>query len=124
MRSRFMRLALITSVAAVLVATGCKSGRQSQSSKEAGTSAPSAETAAIIPALDGSDASIANYKGKVVLVNFWATWCQPCKIEIPWLVEFNEKYGPRGLVILGVAMDDEGKKVVEPFVQKEKFNVD
>ena len=58
-----------------------------------------------------------------MLVNFWATWCQPCKIEIPWLIEFNEKYGPRGLVILGVAMDDEGKKVVEPFVQKQHFDV-
>ena len=68
-------------------------------------------------------ATIAQYKGKVVLVNFWATWCQPCKIEIPWLIEFNQKYGPKGLVILGVAMDDEGKKAVEPFVQKQQFTV-
>ena len=74
-----------------------------------------------MPALDGTKASIDQYKGKVVLVNFWATWCQPCKIEIPWLIEFNQKYGPKGLVILGVAMDDEGKKVVEPFVQKQQF---
>jgi thiol-disulfide isomerase/thioredoxin len=68
-------------------------------------------------------ATLDQYKGKVVLVNFWATWCQPCKIEIPWLIEFNQKYGPRGLVILGVAMDDEGKKAVEPFVQKQQFTV-
>ncbi len=75
------------------------------------------ETTLAIPALDGSQATLAQYKGKVVLVNFWATWCQPCKIEIPWLIEFNQKYGPKGLVILGVAMDDEGKKAVEPFVK-------
>ena len=59
-----------------------------------------------------------------MLVNFWATWCQPCRIEIPWLIEFNEKYGPKGLVILGVAMDDDGKKAVEPWVKAQKFNVD
>ncbi len=69
------------------------------------------------------DASVAQYKGKVVLVNFWATWCQPCRVEIPWLIEFNQRYGPKGLVILGVAMDDEGKKVVEPFVNNQIFQV-
>ena len=53
-----------------------------------------------------------------MLVNFWATWCQPCQAEIPLLIGFNQKYGPKGLVILGVAMDDEGKKVVEPYVKQ------
>lgn len=77
-----------------------------------------------IPTLDGATATLNQYKGKVVLVNFWATWCQPCRIEIPWLIEFNEKYGPKGLVILGVAMDDDGKKAVEPWVKAQKFNVD
>ena len=76
-----------------------------------------------IKALDGRDVSLAQYSGKVVLVNFWATWCGPCLIEIPWLIEFQQKYGPRGFTILGVAMDDEGKQVVEPWVQKERFDV-
>jgi len=74
--------------------------------------------------LEGRDVSLAQYKGKVVLVNFWATWCQPCRIEIPWMIEFQQKYGPRGFTVLGIAMDDEGKKVVEPFVGKERFDVD
>jgi thiol-disulfide isomerase/thioredoxin len=71
--------------------------------------------------LDGKDVSVAQYKGKVVLVNFWATWCDPCKVEIPWLIEMQQKYGAKGFTVLGVAMDDEGRSVVAPFVQKEKF---
>jgi thiol-disulfide isomerase/thioredoxin len=73
--------------------------------------------------LDGKDVSIAGYKGKVVLVNFWATWCEPCKVEIPWLIEMQQKYGAKGFTVLGVAMDDEGRSAVAPFVQKEKFDV-
>ncbi len=73
--------------------------------------------------LNGNDVSLAQYRGKVVLVNFWATWCDPCRVEIPWLIEMQEKYGPRGFVVLGIAMDEEGKKAVEPYVQKERFTV-
>lgn len=61
--------------------------------------------------------------GKVVLVNFWATWCEPCKIEIPWLIEIQNKYGARGFTVLGVAMDDEGSSVVAPFVQTKRYDV-
>jgi len=73
--------------------------------------------------LNGADVSLEQYKGKVVLVNFWATWCEPCRVEIPWLIEFQQKYGPRGFAVLGVAMDDGGKKAVEPFVEQQRFDV-
>jgi cytochrome c biogenesis protein CcmG/thiol:disulfide interchange protein DsbE len=73
--------------------------------------------------LDGKDVSLAQYKGKVVLVNFWATWCEPCRFEIPWLIEMQQKYGAQGFTILGVAMDDEGRSIVAPWVQKERFDV-
>ena len=73
--------------------------------------------------LNGTDVSLSDYKGKVVLVNFWATWCEPCRVEIPWLIEMQEKYGPKGFVILGIALDEEGKSVVAPFVAKERFDV-
>jgi len=73
--------------------------------------------------LDGKDVSLAQYRGKVVLVNFWATWCEPCQIEIPWLIEMQQKYGPKGFTILGVDVDDEGKGVVAHFVEKERFDV-
>jgi thiol-disulfide isomerase/thioredoxin len=87
-------------------------------------------TAAGLPApdltlkdLDGKDVSLSEYKGKVVLVNFWATWCDPCRGEIPELIELQHKYGPRGFVLLGIALDEEGKSVVAPFVAKERFDV-
>src|ERR1700724_4542833 len=73
--------------------------------------------------LDGKDVSIAQYKGRIVLVNFWATWCEPCKVEIPWLIEFQKKYSSRGFTILGVSMDEDGKKAINPFLEKERFDV-
>jgi thiol-disulfide isomerase/thioredoxin len=73
--------------------------------------------------LGGKDVSLSQYKGEVVLVNFWATWCEPCYIEIPELIEIQEKYAGKGFTILGVALDEEGKSVVAPFVAKERFNV-
>jgi len=73
--------------------------------------------------LDGKQIPLASYKGKVVLVNFWATWCEPCRIEIPWLIEMQQKYGSRGFTVLGVAMDEDGKSAVAPFLAKEKFDV-
>jgi cytochrome c-type biogenesis protein len=73
--------------------------------------------------LSGKDVSLADYKGKVVLVNFWATWCTPCLGEIPDLIQMQTKYGPKGFVILGMAMDEEGKSVVAPWVEKQRFDV-
>ena len=73
--------------------------------------------------LDGKDLSLAQYKGKVVLVNFWATWCEPCQVEIPWLIEMQQKYADRGFTVLGIAMDEEGASVVTPWVTKERFDV-
>ena len=73
--------------------------------------------------LSGKDVALGDYKGKVVLVNFWATWCTPCLGEIPELIEMQEKYGPKGFVILGLAMDEEGKSVVAPWVEKMRFDV-
>jgi len=74
--------------------------------------------------LNDRDVTLAQYNGQVVLVNFWATWCGPCKIEIPWMIEFQKKYSSRGFTILGVSMDEEGKKVINPFLEKERFDVD
>ena len=74
--------------------------------------------------LQDHDVTLADYKGKVVLVNFWATWCEPCQIEIPWMMEFQKKYGAHGFVILGVSMDEDGKKAIVPFLEKSRFDLD
>jgi cytochrome c biogenesis protein CcmG/thiol:disulfide interchange protein DsbE len=60
----------------------------------------------VLEDLSGKKVSLASYKGKAVLVNFWATWCGPCKIETPWLVELRDQYASQGFEILGVSTDD------------------
>jgi thiol-disulfide isomerase/thioredoxin len=56
--------------------------------------------------LNGKKVSLSNYKGKAVQINFWATWCAPCKIETPWLLELKKQYADQGFEILGVSVDD------------------
>lgn len=70
----------------------------------------------------GTTVRISDFKGKVVLLNFWATWCGPCTTEIPWFIEWAEKHKKDGFVVLGVSMDEEGWTPVKPFLEKHKVN--
>src|SRR5205814_5954417 len=72
--------------------------------------------------LDGKAVKLSDYRGKAVLLNFWATWCGPCKIEMPWFVDFQKQYGPQGLQIIGVAMDDSGKDAIDKFAKEMGVN--
>jgi thiol-disulfide isomerase/thioredoxin len=74
--------------------------------------------------LDGKELKLSDLKGKVVLLDFWATWCEPCKIETPWLIEFQKKYGPKGFTVVGVAMDEGGQKIVQPYTQSARFDME
>jgi len=65
---------------------------------------------------DGKVVHLSDYRGKVVLLDFWATWCGPCRVEIPWFMDLQRKNKDRGFEVLGVAMDDEGWEVVKPFL--------
>ena len=64
----------------------------------------------------GKTISLTDYRGKVVLLDFWATWCTGCKLEIPWFSEFQKAYGAQGFAVVGVAMDEGGWSVVKPFL--------
>jgi peroxiredoxin len=100
-----------------------------------GCSAPVTAKAAVKPEKDrkaapeftlkdanGQTVHIADYKGKVVLLDFWATWCAPCKVEIPWFMEFEQQLKDRGFAVLGVSMDEDGWPAVKPYIQTLKVN--
>jgi peroxiredoxin len=70
----------------------------------------------------GASVRLSAYKGKVVVLDFWATWCGGCKEEIPWYIGFQKKYKENGLSVVGVAMDEDGWKSVKPFLQENKLN--
>ncbi len=72
--------------------------------------------------LDGNDVRSTQFKGKVLVVDFWATWCGPCIMEIPGYVELQKKYGADGLVIVGVSLDRKGPKHVKQFAKENAMN--
>jgi len=75
-----------------------------------------------LKSLDGQQVRLSDFRGKAVLLNFWATWCAPCKIEMPWFVDLQKQYASQGLQVIGVAMDDSGEETISKFVQQMGVN--
>lgn len=71
---------------------------------------------------NGQTVHLTDYKGKVVLLDFWATWCAPCKVEIPWFMEFEQSFKDRGFAVVGVSMDEDGWNAVKPYIENLKVN--
>ena len=71
--------------------------------------------------VEGKDVSLQSFKGKVIVLDFWATWCGPCKVEIPHFIEFQQKYGSKGLQIVGISVDDTADKLV-PYIKEMGMN--
>ncbi len=93
------------------------------SARAADVSAPSkAAPAWELKDVDGKTVKASDFDGKVVILDFWATWCPPCKAEIPGFVELQKQYGDKGLVVIGVSLDEQGPAVVKPFMKQFEMN--
>jgi thiol-disulfide isomerase/thioredoxin len=91
--------------------------------RQPGPSEPGAAEALLttpLPDLQNRPQTLARYRGKILVVNFWATWCPPCRAEIPHFIEAQQKYGANGLQFVGIALDDPGQ--VADFVQEFSVN--
>ncbi len=104
----------------ILLAAACSSSRPVKAAKGEKERKPAPDFS--LQDSQGRTVRLADYKGKVVLLDFWATWCGPCKIEIPWFIEFQRQYKDRGFSVIGVSMDEGGWEVVRPFVDEMKMN--
>jgi thiol-disulfide isomerase/thioredoxin len=72
--------------------------------------------------LNGHSLRLSDFRGKAVVLNFWATWCPPCRAEIPWLIAMQKEYGPRGLQVVSVSMDETGRNDIQRFTRRNGIN--
>ncbi len=112
-------------IAAAALLSGCSSNQTAEAKPK--TSAQHSDDRKIAPDFTLTDAAgkevkLSDYRGKVVLLNFWATWCGPCTLEIPWFVEFEQEYKSKGFEVIGVSMDEEGWKAIKPYIAERKIN--
>jgi cytochrome c-type biogenesis protein len=112
-----LALVVVSVVAAGMLYFGFHAARRTDSGPQQPLASATPAPDFTLESLDGQNVTLSNLRGKAVLLNFWATWCVPCKIEMPWFVELQKQYGPQGLQIVGVAMDDAGKEDIAKFAK-------
>lgn len=130
MRRNAAAIVIVTLVVAVMIYAGVRSSRGPRVSSMVGGGQPlnpSDVKGKVAPDfelqdLQGKQVKLSDFRGKAVLLNFWATWCGPCKVEMPWFVELQKQYGPQGLEIVGVALDDSGKDTIAKYAKEMGVN--
>jgi cytochrome c biogenesis protein CcmG/thiol:disulfide interchange protein DsbE len=110
--------ALSLLLAVSMAGTGCTTKNMATPGGAVGTAAP----AFALPDLEGKTVRNTDLKGKVVILNFWATWCPPCRDEVPDFVRLQAKYRDQGLAIVGLSLDQGGANDVRPFVAEYDVN--
>jgi cytochrome c biogenesis protein CcmG/thiol:disulfide interchange protein DsbE len=117
-------LIVVAAIAAAMLLVGIHQARKNRASggtvagQLRGQPAPEFE----LTSVEGKNVKLSDFRGKAVLLNFWATWCEPCKVEMPWFVELQKEYGPQGFQIVGVAMDDASTEDINKFARKMGVN--
>ena len=109
-------------LAAALILPGCSSPQKAGASHLKAEASRKLAPNFSLKDADGRLVQLSDFRGKVVLLNFWATWCDPCRIEIPWFVEFERQHKGQGFAVLGVSMDEDGWQAIKPFVSEAGIN--
>lgn len=130
MKRNAAAIVIVTLVVAVMIYAGVRSSRGPRQTAVIGNPEPLQANDAkgkqapdfTLQDLDGKPVKLSDFRGKAVLLNFWATFCGPCKVEMPWLVELQKQYGPQGLQIVGVALDDSGKDAIQKYAKEMGVN--
>lgn len=130
MKRNALAIVVVTLVVAVMIYAGVRTSRGPKQNALVGNFEPLQANDAkgkqapdfTLQDLDGRPVKLSDYRGKAVLLNFWATFCGPCKVEMPWLVELQKQYGPQGLQIVGVALDDSGKDTIQKYAKEMGVN--
>ena len=108
-------------LAALLALSGCSGATTVKAAVKSDKERKAAPEFALKDA-NGQTVHLSDYRGKVILLDFWATWCGPCKVEIPWFMEFQQEFKDKGFAVLGVSMDEDGWTAVKPYLQQLKVN--
>lgn len=123
-RNTIVLIVVAFTVAAMIYSTAKRSrdaelgGAKLVATDNIGKQAPDFE----LSTLDGKPVKLSDYKGRPVLINFWATWCGPCKIEMPWFIDLKKQYASQGFEIIGIAMEDTENATIDEFVKKMGVN--
>jgi len=113
---------VVVMVVTLMLVFGIRKSRRASPPAQATTSGMKMAPDFTLQSLDGKTVHLSDFRGKAILLNFWATWCEPCKVEMPWIVDLQKKYASQGLQVVGVAMDDASPEEITKFTQQMGVN--